>query len=267
MHVYRAPVYMVVRVLRLADRITNVHVHSDGMDQLVTVSKFYEVNPCLPNPCNQRTCHPTGSSSHTCSCSFGWYGTNCNAPDPMASTREKRENAGEKLKDIIESFKPSKATKHKTEGETHDDKEESDSESDGKFAHSFEKLHQENDNEEIHAFENELKRLKTEKRKVELKCKIEEEKDNLIQLQLPPKVQPLVTENPTKGIHLLIDTLRRLDFNISWNKIEGPSQSLTFLRIVINTCSLSLAMPDKKRREFHDVILSFQNHKRASEQL
>ncbi|CAC5381098.1 unnamed protein product [Mytilus coruscus] len=66
------------------------------------------------------------------------------------------------------------------------------------------------------------------------------------------------------GIRLLIDTLRRLGFNISWNKIEGPSQSLTFLGIVINTCSLSLAMPDKKRREFHDVILSFQNRKRAS---
>ncbi|CAC5379323.1 unnamed protein product [Mytilus coruscus] len=31
----------------------------------------------------------------------------------MASTREKRDNAGEKLKDIIDSLKPPKATKHK----------------------------------------------------------------------------------------------------------------------------------------------------------
>jgi hypothetical protein len=29
-----------------------------------------------------------------------------------------------------------------------------------------------------------------------------------------------------RGIRLLIHTLRELGFNISWNKIEGPSQSL-----------------------------------------
>ncbi|CAG2242009.1 unnamed protein product [Mytilus edulis] len=104
----------------------------------------------------------------------------------MASTREKRDNAGEKLKNINDSMKP-KATKHK---ETYDNKEDSDSESDGEFAESFEKLTEDNDNEEINALENELKRLKTEKRKVELKRKIEEEKDNLKNLQLLPIVQP-----------------------------------------------------------------------------
>jgi len=67
-----------------------------------------------------------------------------------------------------------------------------------------------------------------------------------------------------RGIRLLIHTLRELGFNISWNKIEGPSQSLTFLGIVINTCSLSLAMPVKKQREFYELLLSFQNRKRAS---
>ncbi|VDI43604.1 Hypothetical predicted protein [Mytilus galloprovincialis] len=106
----------------------------------------------------------------------------------MASTREKRDNAGDKLKDIIDSLKP-KATKQK---ETHDNNEDSDSESDGEFAESFEKLTEDNDNEEINALENELKRLKTEKRKVELKRKIEEEKDNLKNLQLLPTVQPSV---------------------------------------------------------------------------
>jgi hypothetical protein len=58
--------------------------------------------------------------------------------------------------------------------------------------------------------------------------------------------------------------LNPCSFNISWNKIEGPSQSLTFLGIVINTCSLSLAMPVKKQREFYELLLSFQNRKRAS---
>ncbi|CAC5390912.1 unnamed protein product [Mytilus coruscus] len=75
----------------------------------------------------------------------------------MASTREKRDNAGEKLKDIIDSLKP-KATKHKeTESDTHDNKEDSDSESDGEFADSFEKLTEDNDNGEINALEKELK--------------------------------------------------------------------------------------------------------------
>jgi hypothetical protein len=53
-------------------------------------------------------------------------------------------------------------------------------------------------------------------------------------------------------------------FNISWDKIDGPSQSLTFLGIVIITCSLSLAMPVKKQREFYELLLSFQNCKRES---
>ena len=67
-----------------------------------------------------------------------------------------------------------------------------------------------------------------------------------------------------RGIRLLIHILRELGFNISWNKIEGPSQSLTFLGIVINTCSLSLAMPVKRQREFYELLLSFQN---ANEQV
>ncbi|CAC5381099.1 unnamed protein product [Mytilus coruscus] len=130
----------------------------------------------------------------------------------MASTREKKDNAGEKLKDIIDGLKP-KATKHKeTESETHDNKEDSDSESDGEFADSFEKLTEDNDNEEINALENELKRLKTEKRKVELKRKIEEEKDNLKNLQLLPTVQPsaaALVQNSTKGeqIHKISDII------------------------------------------------------------
>jgi hypothetical protein len=57
---------------------------------------------------------------------------------------------------------------------------------------------------------------------------------------------------------ILMITLRELGFNISWNKIEGPSQSLTCLGIVINTCSLSLAMPVKKQREFYELLLSKQ---------
>ncbi|CAG2198118.1 unnamed protein product [Mytilus edulis] len=128
----------------------------------------------------------------------------------MASTREKRDNAGDKLKDIIDSLKP-KATKQK---ETHDNNEDSDSESDGEFAESFEKLTEDNDNEEINALENELKRLKTEKRKVEFKRKIEEEKDNLKNLQLLPTVQPSVAA-------LVQKILQKLTYSVSPQNMFG----------------------------------------------
>ncbi|CAC5414514.1 unnamed protein product [Mytilus coruscus] len=67
-------------------------------------------------------------------------------------------------------------------------------------------------NEEINALENELKRLKTEKRKVELKRKIEEEKDNHKNLQLLPTVQPsaaALVQNSTEGeqIHEISDII------------------------------------------------------------
>lgn len=111
----------------------------------------------------------------------------------MASSREKRDNAGENLADIISSLKPHKATKKQDiASENEDVEDDRNSESDGELADSFDMFDkpqdQENENEEIQALEKELERLKTERKKADLKRKIEEEKDHLKKLQLPPKV-------------------------------------------------------------------------------
>ena len=34
----------------------------------------------------------------------------------------------------------------------------------------------------------------------------------------------------SRGLRLLISTLRALGFNINWSKVEGPSQQITFFR-------------------------------------
>ena len=97
----------------------------------------------------------------------------------MASGLEKREKAGEKLKDIIESLKGPKATKI--------DIEINDSgESDEEFQNSIEQQVSKDaindipdDTDEIQDLERGLQRLKMERRKVEPRRKIEEEKEDL----------------------------------------------------------------------------------------
>ena len=119
----------------------------------------------------------------------------------MASGREKREKAGEKLKDIIESLKGPKATK--TDIETSNDSATASGESDGEFQDSIEQqVSGDAINgipDEIQDLERELQRLKTERRKVELRRKIEEEKEDLKKLQHPPKANSLATEGTNKG--------------------------------------------------------------------
>lgn len=119
----------------------------------------------------------------------------------MASGREKREKAGEKLKDIIESLKGPKATK--TDIETSNDSATASGESDGEFQDSIEQQVSEDaindipdNSDEIQDLERELQRLKTERRKVELRRKIEEEKEDLKKLQHPPKAN---SEGTNKG--------------------------------------------------------------------
>lgn len=67
-----------------------------------------------------------------------------------------------------------------------------------------------------------------------------------------------------RGLLLLIKTLRELGFNISWPKVEGPSQRLIFLGIIIDTRELTLSMPIEKQSDFYNVLLSFQKRRRAS---
>ena len=123
----------------------------------------------------------------------------------MAAKKGKRQV---KSLDIIESLKGPKATK--TDIETSNDS--ASGESDGEFQDSFEQQVSDledtindipDDSDEIQDLERELQRLKTECRKVELRRKIEEEKEDLKKLQHPPKANsltlPLATEGTNKG--------------------------------------------------------------------
>ena len=105
--------------------------------------------------------------------------------------------------DIIESLKGPKATK--TDIEINDSATAS-GESDGEFEDSIEQQVSEDtindipdDSDEIQDLERELQHLKTEHRKVELRRKIEEEKEDLKKLQHPPKANSLATEGTYKG--------------------------------------------------------------------
>ena len=117
----------------------------------------------------------------------------------MAAKKGKRQV---KSLDIIESLKGPKATK--TDIETSNDS--ASGESDGEFQDSFEQQVSDledtindipDDSDEI----QDLQRLKTECRKVELRRKIEEEKEDLKKLQHPPKANSLTlpTEGTNKG--------------------------------------------------------------------
>lgn len=67
-----------------------------------------------------------------------------------------------------------------------------------------------------------------------------------------------------RALGLLLKTLRQLGFNISWKKVDGPSQRLVFLGVLIDTCNLTLSMPAEKMSEFRDLLISFKSRKRAS---
>jgi hypothetical protein len=62
----------------------------------------------------------------------------------------------------------------------------------------------------------------------------------------------------------LISLLRELGFSINWNKVEGPSQTLTFLGISINTVYSTLTLPPDKLEEFKQLLLQFKCKRRAT---
>ena len=96
-----------------------------------------------------------------------------------------------------------KATK--TDIETLKDSATANGESDGEFQDSIEQQVSEDaindipDNTGIQDLERELQRLKTERRKVELRRKIEEENEDLKKLQHPPKRRKRI-HWPQKGL-------------------------------------------------------------------
>ena len=65
-------------------------------------------------------------------------------------------------------------------------------------------------------------------------------------------------------MHTLINLLRQLGFAINWSKVEGPSQQLVFLGVVVDSASMTLALPTLKLKDFSDLLTMFLKKKRVS---
>jgi hypothetical protein len=65
-------------------------------------------------------------------------------------------------------------------------------------------------------------------------------------------------------LQALIRLLRELGFNISWHKVVGPTQRITFLGVDIDTSDRTLSLGDNKVQQLQQKLQSFANRKRAS---
>lgn len=66
------------------------------------------------------------------------------------------------------------------------------------------------------------------------------------------------------GLDALISLLRMLGFSIAWNKTIGPTQSLVFLGILINTTSMTLHLPAEKVSQLKCLLARFATKSRAA---
>ena len=71
-------------------------------------------------------------------------------------------------------------------------------------------------------------------------------------------------EGCKNALQTLISLLRELGFSIAWDKVEGPSQSIKFLGIMISSTSMSLSLPADKVKEYSLLLESFTTRSRAS---
>jgi hypothetical protein len=66
------------------------------------------------------------------------------------------------------------------------------------------------------------------------------------------------------ALNVLLDLLRKLGFCISWPKVCGPTQRITFLGFDIDTVNQSLELPTVKVKEFVKLLKWFDSAKRVS---
>ena len=64
-----------------------------------------------------------------------------------------------------------------------------------------------------------------------------------------------------KMLIVLIRLLRDLGFDISWPKVVGPTQRITFLGVDISTKDCTLSLVDDKRWQVQHKLQQFQNKK------
>ena len=68
----------------------------------------------------------------------------------------------------------------------------------------------------------------------------------------------------SSAMHTLINLLRRLGFANNWSIVERPSQQLVFLGAVVDSVSMTLALPTLKLKGFSDLLTMFMKKKRVS---
>ena len=71
-------------------------------------------------------------------------------------------------------------------------------------------------------------------------------------------------ESAITAEHLLINTLRKLGFYISWKKVSSPSQKCRFLGIDIDSVAGKLLLPDDKLSKLGKELKFWSNRKTAS---
>ena len=56
------------------------------------------------------------------------------------------------------------------------------------------------------------------------------------------------------ALNMLIALLRKLGFNINWNKVVDPTTKLTFLGIEIDSVEMCLRLPEEKLIQIRQVL-------------
>ena len=69
-----------------------------------------------------------------------------------------------------------------------------------------------------------------------------------------------------EALHTLIQLLRKLGFLISWKKVVGPTQRITFLGVDIDTRTSTLSLGEDKLHKLEERLRQFQHRKRATKQ-
>ena len=60
-----------------------------------------------------------------------------------------------------------------------------------------------------------------------------------------------------QALNVLLQLLQELGFQINYNKLEGPWQSLVFLGIVLNSTSMTLYIPQEKMDDVNQCMNIF----------
>ena len=71
-------------------------------------------------------------------------------------------------------------------------------------------------------------------------------------------------EKCLEGHTFLLSTLENLGFTINWNKVEPPSQVMTFLGIEIDSIRGTLSLPQNKLQELRDELSTWQHKSKAT---